>query len=82
MIVPCTHPRNREPANLSRATRELPFSKAAGMPTEPIRRAESRLCSNGQPLSSPARNPAGESESNDGIVESVVRGGERRNRKI
>ena len=63
MIVPCTHPRNREPANLSRATRELPFSKAAGMPTEPIRRADSRLRSDGQPLSSAVGDPGSQPES-------------------
>ena len=81
-LVPCTQPRSRAPANLSRSTGEPPFSKAAGMPTEPIRRADSRLCPHGQPLSSPARNPTGESESSDAMVESVVRGGERCNRKI
>ena len=81
-LVPRTQPRSRAPANLSRSTGETPFSKAPGMLTEPIRRADSRLRSDGQPLSSPARNPTGESESSDATVESVVRGGERCNRKI
>ncbi|SRR5258705_450368 len=81
-LVPCTQPRSRAPANLSRSTGEPPFSKAPGTLTEPIRPADSRLRSDGQPLSSPARNPTGESESSDATVESVVRGGERCNRKI
>ncbi len=80
-LIPSTQPRSRAPANLSKSG-EPPFSKAPGMLTEPIRRADSRLRSDGQPLSSPARNPTGESESSDATVESVVRGGERCNRKI
>src|SRR5258708_2079773 len=80
-LIPSTQPRSRAPANLSKSG-EPPFSKAPGMLTEPIRRAHSRLRSDGQPLSSPARNRRGEAEWSDEGVESVVRGGERCNRKI
>ena len=47
-LVPSTQPRSGAPANLSRSG-EPPFSKAPGMLTEPIRRADPRLRSDGQP---------------------------------
>ena len=53
---------------------QLTFSSTARMSSKPIRRADSWLRSDGEPLSSPARNAAGESKSSNAAVESVVRG--------
>src|SRR5260370_37579414 len=72
-LVPCTQPWSRATTNLSPRRDKLTFSRAARMSSKPIRSAGSCLRSDGQPLSSPARNAAGESKSSDAEVESIVR---------